>query len=146
MRMRTPRTFIWLLLAAALATTTALAFKTDPKVGAQPNGSILVPNGQQLTPAGTHVEVNDRPLGMVLSPDRRSLAVVTGSNFNTRALHLIDTNTLTVRQTISISNSFVGVAFSPSGSQIYVGGGASNDVKLFRSSATSTFAADGTIP
>src|SRR5262245_39196257 len=101
MRMRTPRTFIWVLLAAALATATALAFKTDPNRGVQPNGTSLVPNGQQLTPAGTHVEVNDRPLGMVLSPDGRSLAVVTGSNFNPRALHLIDANTLTVRQTIS---------------------------------------------
>jgi hypothetical protein len=32
---------------------------------------------------------------------------------------------------VSISNSFVGVGFSPSGDTIYVGGGASNDVKIF---------------
>jgi YVTN family beta-propeller protein len=147
MRMPTaPRTFIWLLLAVALATTTAVAFKTAANVGVQPDGTILVPNGQQLTPAGTHVEVNDRPLGMVLSPDRRLLAVVTGSNFNPRALHLIDVNTLTSRQAIGIANSFVGVVFSPSGNQIYVGGGASNDVKVFALSPGGTFAAAGTIP
>ena len=52
---------------------------------------------------------------MVLSPDRRTLAVVTGSNFNPRALHLIDVDTQTLKQTISIANSFVGVAFSPAG-------------------------------
>ena len=39
-----------------------------------------------LTPAGRHIEVNDRPLGMVLSPNGQSLAVVTGSNFDPRAL------------------------------------------------------------
>src|SRR5262245_54749665 len=82
-------------------------------VGVQPDNSILVPNGQQLTPAGTHIEVNDRPLGMVLSPDHRLMAVVTGSNFNPRALHLIDVNTRTLSQTIGIANSFVGVAFNP---------------------------------
>ena len=112
----------------------------------QPDGRILVPNGQTLTPAGTHIEVNDRPLGMVVSPNGSLLAVVTGSNFNPRALHIIDLNTRTLKQTISIANSFVGVAFSPSGDTIYVGGGASNDVKIFKAAADGMFAADGTIP
>jgi hypothetical protein len=52
-----------------------------------------------------------------------------------RALHLIvDTRTLT--QTIGIANTFVGVAFSLAGNKIYVGGGASNDVKILSSAAT----------
>src|SRR5262245_41357621 len=76
-------------------------------VGVQQDGSIVVPNGQTLTPAGTHIEVNDRPLGMVVSPNGSLLAVVTGSNFNPRALHLIDLQTSTLKQTIAISNSFV---------------------------------------
>ena len=49
-------------------------------VGVQHDGDILMPNGQTLTPAGTHIETNDRPLGMVVSPDGNLLAVVTGSN------------------------------------------------------------------
>jgi YVTN family beta-propeller protein len=147
MRIRTaPRTIIWLSLAAVLLAVTGFAFGTAPAVGVQPDGSILVPNGQQLTPAGTHVEVNDRPLGMVLSPDRRLLAVVTGSNFNPRALHLIDADTLRLKQTIAIANSFVGVAFNPAGNRLYVGGGASNDVKLFAAAADGAFAAAETIP
>src|SRR4029453_11072830 len=59
---------------------------------------------------------------------------------------LIDVNTKTIMQTISISNSFVGVAFSPSGDKILVGGGASNDVKLFSMTPAGTYAASGTIP
>src|SRR5262249_52691770 len=114
-------------------------------VGVQFDGSIIVPTGQTLTPAGTHIEVNDRPLGMVVSPNGALLAVVTGSNFNPRALHIIDLRTATLKQTISIPNSFVGVAFNPAGDTIYVGGGPSNDVKIFKAT-NGSFTAAGTIP
>src|SRR5262245_61762201 len=138
------------LMSAVRATlgigTTVYAVRQHQAAGVQPNGRILIPNGQTLTPAGTHVQVNDRPLGMVLSPDGTLLAVVTGSNFNPRALHLIDVQTRTLKQTIAIAASFVGVAFSPAGDRIYVGGGTSNDVKIFKRAADGTFAADGTIP
>jgi YVTN family beta-propeller protein len=59
---------------------------------------------------------------------------------------LIDVGTATLKQTIDIANSFVGVAFSPSGDRIFVGGGASNDVKLFSLTDAGTFAAAGSIP
>jgi len=135
------RFMMWFLVIISSLATTAMALRGHFVVGAQPDGRFVVPNGQLLTPAGAHIEVNDRPLGMVLSPDHRTLAVVTGSNFNSRALHLIDVDSQTLRQTISISNSFVGVGFSPAGDRIYVGGGASNDVKVFTRAADGTFAA-----
>src|SRR5262245_4671885 len=133
------------LVLAGLAAV-EVASRSNTPVGVQPDGRVFVPNGQALTPAGEHVEVNDRPLGMVVSPNGKLLAVVTGSNFAPRALHLIDVAAKTLKQTIPIANSFVGVAFSPAGDRIYVGGGASNDVKIFASGATGTFAAAGTIP
>ena len=122
-----------------------LASKRSLSIGMQPDGSIMIPTGQMLTPAGDHIEVSDRPLGMVLSPDGTLMAVVTGSNFGTRSLHTIDVQTRTLKQSISIGNSFVGVAFSPAGDRIYVGGGASNDVKFFRLDPVGTFVADGTL-
>src|SRR5262249_38965703 len=135
-----------LVIATIGIGTTVYAVHHRLLVGVQPDGRILVPNGQTLTPAGTHVQVNDRPLGMAVSPDGNLLAVVTGSNFNSRALHLIDLQTRALKQTIAISNSFVGVAFNPAGDTLYVGGGPSNDVKIFRAVANGVFAADGTIP
>ncbi|MEP7306158.1 MAG: bifunctional YncE family protein/alkaline phosphatase family protein [Acidobacteriota bacterium] len=143
---RPVRRLIAMLTIAAGISATAFAVRQRIEVGVQQDGRILVPNGQTLTPTGTHIEVNDRPLGMVVSPNGSLLAVVTGSNFNPRALHLIDLNTRALKQTISIANSFVGVAFSPNGDRIYVGGGASNDVKIFSAAANGNFAADGTIP
>jgi len=134
------------VMVAAFAAAVAAHNKSFFTVGAQDDGSYVVPNGQRLTPAGSQIEVKDRPLGMVLSPDRRTIAVVTGSNFGQRALHLIDAASQTLTQTIALSNSFVGVGFTPSGKRIYVGGGASNDVKIFDAAADGTFAAAGTIP
>src|SRR5262249_55973418 len=140
------RVALWSSLLVATAAAGFVA-RQLVVVGVQPDGStILVPNGQALTPAGVHLEVNDRPLGMVLDPSGSVLAVVTGSNFNPRALHLIDVTTRALKQTLPIANSFVGVAFSPAGDEIYVGGGASNDVKLFAKAPDGSFRADGTIP
>jgi DNA-binding beta-propeller fold protein YncE len=133
---------ITMLIATLGIGTTVLAVR-HRVVGVQDDGSFVVPNGQTLIPAGTHIEVNDRPLGMTVSPDGSLVAVVTGSNFNARALHLIDVQSQTLKETIAISNSFVGVAFSSDGNTIYVGGGASNDVKIFK--ATNGVFAAGTI-
>jgi YVTN family beta-propeller protein len=116
-----------------------LALRHSPLVGIQPDGGIIVPTGQALTPAGDHIEVSDRPLGMVVNPAGNLLAVVTGSNFNPRSLHLIDVNSKTVKQTISIGSSFVGVDFSATGDRIFVGGGSDNDIKVFKLAADGTF-------
>ena len=146
MRMQHNRIVAGILLLGASLAAAGFGVRHHIQIGVQRDGSIVVPNGQLLTPAGTHIEVNDRPLGMVLSPNHKTLAVVTGSNFNARALHLIDIDSRTLTQTLSISNSFVGVGFSPSGDTIYVGGGASNDVKIFTVGAGGAFAAAGSIP
>jgi YVTN family beta-propeller protein len=119
--------------------TAALALYETRRVGRQPDGSFLTPTGQTLTPAGAHVEVSDRPLGMVLSPDGKSLAVVTGSNFAPRSLHLVDMASKAVTQTIPIGDSFVGVAFDASGQKLYVGGGKDNEIKIFERPATGEF-------
>ncbi|MCC6858502.1 MAG: beta-propeller fold lactonase family protein, partial [Bryobacterales bacterium] len=84
-------------------------------------------------------EVNDRPLGMVLSPDGSRLAVVTGSNFAPRALHILDARRAALLGTVPIGNSFVGVAFSPDGRRLYVGGGASDEVIVLGERADGKF-------
>src|SRR6185295_14729834 len=123
-----------LLLPVGVAALVAVSL-----VGRQPNGTVLLPNGQTITPAGAQIEVNDRPLGIAVSPDGTQAAIATASNFAPRALHIIDLATQTVAQTISIGNSFVGVAFSPDGNTLYVGGGADNDVKIFTKGVNSVW-------
>jgi YVTN family beta-propeller protein len=139
------RLFTALLLVAAAVPASVYAARRLVTVGVQPDGSIVVPTGQTLTPPGTTIDVNDRPLGMVVSPDGTKLAVVTGSNFAPRALHIIDMPSKTLKQTIAIGDSFVGVDFSPAGDRIYVGGNTRNNVAVFALAADGTFAASGTI-
>ena len=114
---------------AANFSISAYAQRTTPVVGTQPDGSILLPNGQTLTPQGTQITVNDRPLGIAVSLDNRTAAIVTGSNFQTNAIHFVNLATNTVTQTIN-GNTFVGVAFSSDGKTLYVGGGTDNNVKI----------------
>ncbi|MBI4904702.1 MAG: bifunctional YncE family protein/alkaline phosphatase family protein [Acidobacteria bacterium] len=115
------------------------------KIGRQPDGSYLIPTGQFLTPAGKHAEVNDRPLGLVVAPDGATIAVVTGSNFAPRALHIIDSQSTTVVQSEPLKDSFAGVAFSRDGGTIYVGGGESHEVRILRKGTGERFALDGAI-
>src|SRR4029453_12772104 len=144
MRYRHSARLLWVgsFLAAGIVAT-VIAAKGRLTIGAHPDGRITLPTGRALTPAGEHIEVKDRPLGMVLSPNGALMAVVTGSNFNPRALHIIDVASRTMKQTISIGNSFVGVGFSPSGDRIWVGGGAGNDVRTFKVQGDGSFVADG---
>jgi YVTN family beta-propeller protein len=116
-------------LAAVVVTALAgAALVNYPQLGLQPDGSYLIPTGQRLTPAGVHFEVNDRPLGMVLSPDRQRLAVVTGSNFAPRALYILDASDGRRIHEQPLGDSFAGVAFSPDGRRIFVGGGSADKI------------------
>jgi YVTN family beta-propeller protein len=131
------------ILAAAALAAVALSLAPNPRVGVQPDGSIIVPTGQTITPAGAHIEVADRPLGMAVSPGGDQLAVVTGSNFGSRRVHLIDLAKDSITQSIAIGNSFVGVAFSNDVRHLYVGGGADNNVKFFLRREDGTYSDDG---
>ena len=131
------------ILLLALAVTAAVVY---PRLGLQSDGSYIIPTGQKLTPAGRHFEVNDRPLGMVLSPDGKRLAVVTGSNFAPRALHILDSNDGKLLDRVALEDSFAGVAFSLDGHTLYVGGGASNEVKVLREQAGGGFTKQDQFP
>ena len=129
-----------MLIGGLLLPVSVAAIVAVTLVGRQPNGSVVLPNGQTITPAGAHIEINDRPLGIAVSPDGAQAAVATASNFAPRAVHFIDLATETLAQTIPIGNSFGGVAYSPDGNTLYVGGGADNNVKTFTKGAGGVWA------
>lgn len=137
--MHVRRASYWGITFAIAAIATGAAVVSFPKLGLQPDGSYLIPTGQSLRPAGKHIEVDDRPLGMVLSADGSRLAVVTGSNFAPRALHILDAASGRSIDRVPIGDSFVGVAFSKDGQTLYVGGGASNEVNVLRQQDAGNF-------
>src|SRR5260370_27591288 len=127
-RLFSPRSL--LVILPLLAGVAAFGVVEYTRIGKQADGSYLIPTGQLLAPMGSHIPVNDRPLGMALSPDGHTLAVVTGSNFNPRALHLIDVESQAVIQTVSMNDSFVGVAINQAADTLSVGGNGAGDVPI----------------
>ena len=135
---------VW-IPALLLASLAGAALWQARRAGPLAGGVFLLPTGQRITPAGVRVEVNDRPLGMSLSPDGRWLAVVTGSNFAPRALHILDAERARTVQTLPLGDSFVGVEFSPAGDRLYIGGGREHDVKILRRQPDGAFAPEARI-
>src|SRR2546423_1752359 len=64
------------------------------RVGAQPDGRILVPTNQLLRPAGKQITFPGRPVDLALADGGKTLVVK-----NLRDLLFIDTATATIRQT-----------------------------------------------
>jgi YVTN family beta-propeller protein len=98
--------------------------------GLRPGDSLLF-NGWGVTPAGSHVPMGDMPLKLVVSPDGKTLAAVTGG-FNDTGLVLMDVATRTVRQRVPTKRAWGGLAFSRDGSRIFVSGGSSGQLHAFR--------------
>lgn len=141
--MRFPKQLSLLMLfgvGLVLAVVVGYGVFHNRKPGHQSDGSILLPTGQEIRPAGSHLEVSDRPMGMTLSPDGKVMAVSTGSNFSARSLHLVDPITWQVKQSIPLKDSFVGLAFSAEGDRIFVGGGRAQCVYVFARQSSGKFA------
>jgi YVTN family beta-propeller protein len=102
-------------------------------VAAQADGAARSPEGWFLTPAGRQVPLGDRPLGIALSPDGRTL-LVSNDGQGTQSLMVIDRASGTVRQSIPYPAPealFVGLAFSPDGTQAYASAGGNNMIRVY---------------
>ncbi|NWG12256.1 MAG: hypothetical protein HXY20_01840 [Acidobacteria bacterium] len=108
-----------LVLAAATVwfSTARLDDDVPLKVGPQPDGTILVPTNQLLSPAGFQVLFPGRPTDLVLSPDGNLLAVK-----NMRDIVIIRMQDRAVLQTLTVEKGgqgFAGILFSEDGGRIY---------------------------
>jgi hypothetical protein len=104
-----------LVLCFCLLAVTAAASADERdrlKVGVQPDGRILVPTNQFLSPAGRQVTFPGRPVDLILIDDGRTLVVK-----NMRDLLFVDAATGQVRQTLTLPgpSGSRGVGFSAVG-------------------------------
>src|SRR5947209_2496418 len=89
--------------------------------------------GWALTPAGRQVALGDRPLGIAVSPDGRTI-LVSNDGESTQSLMVIDRPSGVVRQSIDYPSPealFVGLAFSPDGTQAFASAGGSNTIRVY---------------
>ena len=98
--------------------------------GLRPNENLLF-NGWGVTPAGQHVTISDLPLKMVVSPDKKML-LAASAGFNDPGLSLLDIASRRVTQFFPLQRIWNGLAFSLDGRRIFVSGGDSGKVHVFK--------------
>src|SRR5262245_61920551 len=109
------RRILFLVLALPL-------FAQTPKITA--TGADL-PNGWKLSPVGRHAVTMDYILNVQPAPDRKAL-IGLHSGFNPHGLVVVDPLTAEITQRIPQKSAWLGLAWSPDGTKLFVSGGNGN--------------------
>jgi len=88
-----------------------------------------LPTGVSLEPAGRSVDVGNMPLAMKFSPDKKYV-VLALNGWRQQGIQVVELATGKVVQTLEQPSAFLGLAFSPSGSNLFVSG--ANEDAVFR--------------
>src|SRR5262249_1264181 len=96
--------------------------------GGQSDGSMLLPNGWRIAPAGRSLALSTLPLNIVLSPDGK-YAIVTNNGLMKPSLSIIDIANWSLKNAVALDNAWVGLAWHPDGTKIYSAGGSQNNVQ-----------------
>jgi YVTN family beta-propeller protein len=117
---------------ACVALAAVLGSQTTPpeRVGPLAGGGFLLNSGWKLDPVGKQIPLSTLPMGSALSPDGKHLFVVNGG-YRPPSIVVIDTATGNVTQTERVADAWLGVAVSPKGDKVYVGGGAAGAIFEF---------------
>jgi YVTN family beta-propeller protein len=81
-----------------------------------------LPTGARLDPAGPSIALGSMPLAMTWSPDS-SRVVVLLSGFREQGLQVVDPGHSRVSQTLLQPAAFLGLAFAPTGRDLFASGG-----------------------
>ena len=115
------------LIAAGLLACGLLAGAGEPRLGRQPDGTILLPTGQRLSPAGAQLATASLPIAVEPSSDGRYLLVLQ-AGYETPVLSAVDVETNALTGQAELVDAWLGLAIHPSGERIYVGGGTRGSV------------------
>lgn len=98
--------------------------------GMQAGGLMQLPNQWSLKPAGKQLEVGDFPVNIALHPTEQTAAVL-HAGYGEHEVVIIDLKEWKVISRVSIPETFVGLCFSPDGSQVYASGAEKEVVHQF---------------
>ena len=115
---------ITLVLLSVLVMAVLVSSAPAPReqVGPLPNGGFLLNSGWRIQAAGKQVPVDTFPMSSALSPDGRYLLVLNGG-YNPPSISVIDTTTTRELGRTRVADAWLGLAFTPKGDRVYVGGG-----------------------
>ncbi len=133
-----------LALPVLLAATVLVAWSAARRLvpGPQADGTVLLPNGWRLTPAGRAVDVGTLPLSLVVLPDGRVASLLSG--YSTNGLVVVDPQRWTVTDSVPLSAAWLGLAATSRG-DLYASGGTTNRVWRLREAGGRWQRADSTV-
>jgi DNA-binding beta-propeller fold protein YncE len=102
--------------------------------GLTPIGRVLLPNGWSLQPAGRQVALGDFPVALAEHPTEPVLAIL-HAGYGTHEVILLDTASGRSIGSASILQTYGGLAWSPDGKRLFVGGGFDQVVYVFEHEA-----------
>src|SRR6476661_602603 len=125
----------WLVcIYSALLIAGAALVSSQPappeRVGPLANGGFLLNSGWRLSPAGKQVALETFPMASALSRDGRYLLVLNGG-YNPPSISVLDSAAARELSRVPVADGWLGIAFSPKGDRVYVGGGSRASVFEF---------------
>jgi DNA-binding beta-propeller fold protein YncE len=106
------------------------------QVGRRPDGSFLLSTGWRIQPVGTQVPLDTLPMSSALSRDGKFLLVLNGG-YRPPAISVLAVDGMKEISKVPVADGWLGLAFSPDGTRVYVGGGSKYCVYEF------SFSSDG---
>jgi sugar lactone lactonase YvrE len=98
--------------------------------GMQAGGQVLLPTQWSLDPAGKQLKLGDFPVNIALHP-KEPLAAVLHAGYGEHEVVLVDLKEYRVISRAALPETFVGLAFSPDGSQLFASGAEKEVVHQF---------------
>jgi len=92
------------------------------QVGPLPGGAFLLNSGWRLDPVGRQIPLDTLPMSTALSPDGKYLLVLNGG-YRPPSVSVIETASGRVTGSVPVADGWLGLAISPKGDTVYVGGG-----------------------
>jgi YVTN family beta-propeller protein len=91
---------------------------------------LRLPNGWSLTPVGKRLPLGDLPLNMVVSPDKK-LVAVTNNGQSVQTLQLFDARKEKQLDWVEMGKAWYGLTFSGDSKYLYASGGNDNSILRF---------------
>jgi YVTN family beta-propeller protein len=91
------------------------------RVGRQPDGTFLLSNGWRLKPVGAQVPLDTLPMSSALSKNGKFLLVLNGG-YKPPSVSVLTVDSPHEVSRVPVADAWLGLAFSPDGTKVYVGG------------------------
>jgi DNA-binding beta-propeller fold protein YncE len=125
-----PRSIFGATILLAVAFVSSSQPPPREQVGPLADGGFLLNSGWRVKPAGVQIPLDTLPMASLLSKDGRFLVVLNGG-YQPPSLSVLDTKDGHEIGRTPLTDAWLGLAFSPNGRTLWVGGGSQASVYEF---------------